>query len=40
MLFKDESIPSLLIHSLTDIKLKNDDPLRIWFSNIDWNPIH
>jgi len=40
MLFKDESIPSLLIHSLTDIKLKNDDPLKIWFSNIDWNPIH
>jgi len=40
MLFKSESIPSQLIHSLTDIKLKNDDPLKIWFEAIDWKPIY
>ena len=40
MIFKSESIPSLFIHALTDIKLKNDDPLKIWFDAIEWTPIH
>lgn len=40
MLFKSESLPSQFIHTLTEIKLKDDDPLKIWFSAIDWIPIH
>jgi transposase len=40
MIFKSESIPSLFIHALADIKLKNDDPLKIWFDAIEWTPIH
>ena len=40
MIFKSESLPSLFIHSLTDFKLKNDDPLKIWFDAIDWITIH
>jgi len=40
MIFKSESLPSLFIHSLTDFKLKSDDPLKIWFDAIDWIPIH
>lgn len=40
MIFKSESIPSLFIHTLTEIKLKNDDPLKIWFDAIEWTPIH
>jgi transposase len=40
MIFKSESIPSLFIHALADIKLKNDDPLKIWFDAIEWIPIH
>jgi len=39
MIFKSESLPSHFIHSLTDVKLRNDDPLKIWFEAIDWNPI-
>ena len=39
MIFKSESLPSQFIHSLTDVKLRNDDPLKIWFEAIDWNPI-
>jgi hypothetical protein len=39
MKFISESLPSQFIHSLTDIKLKNDDPLKIWFEAINWNPI-
>lgn len=39
MTFKSESIPSSFIHSLTDIKLKQNDPLKIWFDAIDWLPI-
>jgi len=38
MKFISESLPSQFIHSITDIKLKNDDPLKIWFEAIDWNP--
>jgi len=40
MAFRSESLPSQFIHSLTDLKLKNDDPLKSWFSAIDWTPIH
>jgi len=40
MIFKSESIPSQFIHALTDIKLKDDDPLKIWFDAIEWIPIH
>lgn len=39
MKFISESLPSQFIHSITDIKLKDDDPLKIWFEAIDWNPI-
>lgn len=39
MIFKSESLPSQFIHSLTDVKLRNYDPLKIWFEAIDWNPI-
>ncbi|MBS4016287.1 MAG: transposase [Candidatus Latescibacteria bacterium] len=39
MKFISESLPSQFIHSFTDIKLKDDDPLKIWFEAIDWNPI-
>ena len=39
MIFKAESLPSQFIHSLTDLKLRNDDPLKVWFDAIDWKPI-
>lgn len=40
MNFISESIFSQYIHSLTDIKLKQNDPIKICFDNIQWTPIH
>lgn len=40
MIFKSESIPSQFIHTLTNLKLKDNDPLKIWFDAIDWMTIH
>lgn len=34
--FKSESLPSQIVHAVTALKLRTDDPLRIYFDNIDW----
>jgi hypothetical protein len=36
MIFKSESVVSQLIHSLTELKIRQDDPLKIWFDAINW----
>ena len=39
MKFRPESLPSQLIHSLTQLKLRHDDPLKVWFDAINWGFI-
>jgi transposase len=39
MTFISESIPSQWIHHLTELKVKKNDPLRIWFDAINWSFI-
>jgi transposase len=39
MSFKAESISSQIIHHLTELKLKKNDPLNIWFDAINWSFI-
>lgn len=39
MTFRSESVASQVIHSLTELKLKQDDPLKVWFDAINWGFI-
>jgi transposase len=39
MKFKSESLPSQVIHAVTTMKVRPDDPLRVYFDHIDWGVI-
>lgn len=39
MKFKLESIVSKAIHAVTELKIKIDDPIKRWFSSINWSFI-
>ena len=39
MIYKSESVVSQLIHSITELKIRQDDPLKIWFDAINWTFI-
>ena len=39
MIFKLESLSSWVIHSLTNLKLKHDDPIKVCFDGIKWEHI-
>lgn len=39
MEFKSESFPLRVVDSLTDFNLRVDDPLQMYFQNIDWHLI-